>query len=126
MNSQTVPALTGGFPFERACKVYYTSDDSLAAAKLPRDPAGLLHTCQVDEFRAGQPVTQMCAPLENPGNGFAHFDHIGGALLTVATCAMLPESAGLLHIALESYAKEEMGAVLAVYLFFLFISSVFL
>ena len=120
-DSQTVPALTGGFPFERACKVYHTSDDSLAAAKLPRDPAGLLHTCQVDEFRAGQPVTQMCAPLENPGNGFAHFDHIGGALLTVATCAMLPESAGLLHIALESYAKEEMGAVLAVYLFFLFI-----
>jgi hypothetical protein len=122
MNSRTVPALTGGFPFERACKVYHTSYDSLAAVKLPRDPAGLLHTCQVDEFRAGQPVTQMCAPLNNPGNGFAHFDHIGGALLTVATCAMLPESAGLLHIALESYAEEEMGAVLAVYLFFFFIA----
>jgi hypothetical protein len=30
----------------------------------------------------------MCVPFQNPGSGFAHFDHLGGAFLAVATSAV--------------------------------------
>ena len=120
-DSRITPALEGEFPFEKACTVYPTSQ-APASAQLPVDSNGNHHTCQVAEFRAGRPVTQMCVNGANPGNGFAHFDHFGGAFLTVFTCAVLPESAGLLHVALDSGEGENVGAKSVVYLFFLVIA----
>lgn len=57
---------------------------------------------------ASQRVTQTCMEVGNPGNGFIHFDNIGGALLALADNSYYdvlwrsiqsePESVGLTYL----------------------------
>lgn len=87
-----------GYPWEQWCKQIFLGDASIPRwdrthirtpemdARYPYDLVqGIYHTCQMADFKAGgnAAVWQTCAEVGNPSFGFSHFDHVGGAMLSI-------------------------------------------
>ena len=79
-----IEMVTGGYPHFSPCKIYYNTSAGQYDARHPLDPYGRYHSCNRDEFRAGGEVKSFCEYIDNPQNGFSHFDRVGPALITIA------------------------------------------
>mmetsp|Transcript_3722 Transcript_3722/g.9015 ORF Transcript_3722/g.9015 Transcript_3722/m.9015 type:complete len:2275 (-) Transcript_3722:103-6927(-) len=79
--------IAGAYPWEEYCDTFAGDNTSSLRFEYPYDEVqGLYHTCGLDVFRDtpegyGGVVYQTCEVVGNPG--FAHYDHIGGAMLSV-------------------------------------------
>mmetsp|Transcript_42872 Transcript_42872/g.135198 ORF Transcript_42872/g.135198 Transcript_42872/m.135198 type:complete len:1863 (-) Transcript_42872:2108-7696(-) len=125
-------AIAGGYPFETWCKIYAIAipagqpvpenltypviQDAKSIAsynkKYPRDPYGRYHSCQMSEFDAGKPVTEMCDDLGregNPNNGFANFDNIGDGMLVISQLVAPDSSYDFLLRSIESEPEAMIG-----------------
>eukprot|EP00960_Hanusia_phi_P041224 754897-Hanusia_phi.AAC.1 len=124
-------AVAGGYPFETWCKIYavavmpgepvpnvtypvITDAKTIQSydKKYPRDPYGRYHSCQLNEFDAGRPVTQMCDDLGKAGNpnyGFADFDNIGDGMLVISQLVAPDSSYDFLWRSIESEPEAIIG-----------------
>ena len=109
-----IPVVSGGYPFERRCKIFETGHDfdaSRIGTSWPKDPNGLYHSCQADMWRAAMlkgedfEVTQMCKDFGfegNPENGFSHFDNVWGATVSLLQVIAMSGYSDVWFRALES------------------------
>jgi hypothetical protein len=96
-------AIPGGYPYEIFCKIIANSTPGEYDGEYPLDPFGRYHTCQMDEFHSGLPVTAYCENTGvNPSNGFAHFDHIAGAMMNIFQATAVDGYYDVLHRSLQS------------------------
>ena len=110
-------ALQPGYPWVQPCKIYTPIDPIDYEGEYPKTAGGNYHTCQLDQFRKGLPVTQICEPIGNPQGGYQHFDDISGAVLATLQVAS-SGVAEILHLGLQS----ESDASPTTYVFILCIS----
>jgi hypothetical protein len=80
--------VSGGYPFVRYCKIFQNVSKGKYDGEYPYDEdLHYYHTCGMSEFLRGEPVYQTCIDgkgLKNdPHFVFSHFDHFGGALVTI-------------------------------------------
>jgi hypothetical protein len=111
-------AVQPGYPWVQPCKIYTPIDPSGYEGEYPKTAGGNYHTCQLDQFRKGLPVTQVCEPIGNPQSGYQHFDDISGAVLATLQVAIPGSSYDVLHLGLQS----ESDASPTTYVFILCIS----
>jgi len=84
--------------------------DATYKGKYPVDTEGRYHTCQLDRFRidGAKAVTTECHDTGNPGNGFMHFDHVGGAFVVVLQISIPDSQYEVLTRALETQPHEKL------------------
>lgn len=113
--------ISGGYPFEQWCKIYKNTSEGQYDGKYPMDPYGRYHNCQLDRYERAKEdgtdftVTQMCEEFENPRNELQHFDHIGGAMLTLAQ-VVAPD--GYYDVLWQSLESEPVAVPLTWLLYF--------
>lgn len=111
--------ITGGWPFERWCKIVYNTTAGEYDDEYPIDHLGRYHTCQLDAFREGgnAAVNQMCEELENPSYTFSHFDHMGGALLSLSQGTVADSYYDIIWRSIES--EPDVAPILWIFYFFI-------
>jgi hypothetical protein len=118
-------AVPGGYPYEVFCKILTNTTPGEYDGEYPLDPFGRYHTCQLELFQRGQPVTTYCENTGvNPSNGFSHFDHLGGAMLNIFQATAVDAYYDVLHRSLQSEPTTQ--AITFVYYFMISCLNTFL
>jgi len=109
-----------GYPFQTTCD--YVTNDTVGQydGVYPLDPyRGVYHTCQLQTLRTHGPqyVTQTCADVGNPQNGFQHFDNFAGAFVSLFQYMTADSAYDVLWYSLDSEHEAGAKAIVAIMLF---------